>query len=199
MGRRGREPTGHIRAESSLFATADSGRLRRQKDLGTAIQRSGLRLAPAPPRRHSPRRPRSQLPPSPGARWPPFPGVTLAVAAIPRPHRSPPSARREAHSFEPRREAEPGSRGTLAVADGHDGGSPGGRAGRTIGETRRFGSAWVRRFGLRPGAHRSAGVERAEPVARRGRARFGRSRGCLMQCFADELDLFTGFALRQAA
>ena len=57
-----------------------------------------------------------------------------------------------------------------------------------------LGSAWDRRCGLRPSAHRRAGVERAEPVARRGRARFGRSRGCLMQCFADELDLFTGFA-----
>ncbi len=57
-----------------------------------------------------------------------------------------------------------------------------------------LGSAWDRRCGLRPSAHRRAGVERAEPVARRGRARLTGSCGCLMQCFADELDLFTGFA-----
>ena len=57
-----------------------------------------------------------------------------------------------------------------------------------------LGSAWDRRCGLRPGAHRRAGVERAEPVARRGRARLTGSCSCLMQCFADELDLFTGFA-----
>jgi 7,8-dihydropterin-6-yl-methyl-4-(beta-D-ribofuranosyl)aminobenzene 5'-phosphate synthase len=39
-----------------------------------------------------------------------------------------------------------------------------------------------------------AGVERAEPIARRRRARFTGPCSCLMQCFADELDLFTGLA-----
>jgi len=63
-----------------------------------------------------------------------------------------------------------------------------------ISEARRPRSAWDRRCGLRPSAHRRAGVERAEPIARGGRARFGRSRGCLMQCSADELDPFTRFA-----
>jgi hypothetical protein len=55
-------------------------------------------------------------------------------------------------------------------------------------------SAWDRRCGLRPGAHRRASVEWAETVARRGRARFGRSCSCLVQCSADELELFTGVA-----
>src|SRR5450755_3391721 len=68
-----------------------------------------------------------------------------------------------------------------------------------ISEARRPRSAWDRRCGLRPSAHRRAGVERAEPIARRCRARFGRSRGCLTQRFADELDLFTGVAEREAA
>ena len=57
-----------------------------------------------------------------------------------------------------------------------------------------LGSAWDRRRGLRSSAHRRAGVERAEPVARRRRARLTRSCSCPMQCFADELDLFTGVA-----
>ena len=63
-----------------------------------------------------------------------------------------------------------------------------------ISEARRPRSAWDRRCGLRPGAHRRAGVERAEPVARRRRARLTGSCSCLVQCSADELDLFTGFA-----
>ncbi len=129
-----------------------------------------------------------------------------AVAAIPRGRagggRHPPD-RVDGHrrcgvkhtAFDRHGEAESGtSRTSTAAADDHVA-SASGRARRGCQRgAANLGSAWDRRCGLRPGAHRRAGVERAETVARRGRARLTGSCGCLVQCFADELDLFTGFA-----
>ena len=129
-----------------------------------------------------------------------------AVAAIPRGRagggRHPPDCVDGHHrrgvkrtAFDRHGEAESGtSRTSTAAADDHDA-SASGRARRGYQRgAANLGSAWDRRCGLRPSAHRRAGVERAEPIARRSRARLTGSCSCLMQCSADELDLFTGFA-----
>ena len=84
---------------------------------------------------------------------------------------------------------------TYAAAAVNDDGPAGGRAGR--GDQRGAATYGLRRGGgpvYGPARIAALAHERAEPIARRSRARLGRSRGCLMQCFADELDLFTGFA-----
>ena len=123
---------------------------------------------------------------SPGSRerWPPSPA----------PRRWPPSTRREAHSVRPPR--------TSRIRDVEDLNRRRRRSRclcrRTRGQelsARRRDLGLVRdgRCGLRPGAHRRAGGERAEPGAARPRRLTG-SCSCLMQCFADELDLFTGVA-----
>ena len=152
-------------------------------------------------RRHSPRRARSPTPPSPGSRWPPFPGVSAGGG------RHPPD-RVDGHRRRGVKHTAFDRHASSRIRDVEDLNRRRGRSRCLCQRTRvqglsarrgDLGSAWDRRCGLRPGAHRRAGVERAEPVARRGRARLTGSCGCLVQCFADELDLFTGFAERQAA
>ena len=124
---------------------------------------------------------------SPGQRrgWPPFPG----------PRRWPRSTRREAHSFRRPASAESGRSTTSTAADDAHDASASGRARRGY---QRCAATWgllgTGAAVLRASAHRRAGVERAEPIARRSRARLIGSCSCLMQCLADELDLFTGFA-----
>jgi hypothetical protein len=91
-------------------------------------------------------------------------------------------------------EAESGGRGPLRPPRTTTTALPADARAGAIGEVRRAGSARERRRALRPSAHRRADVERAEPVARRSPTHFGRSYGRPIQCFADELHLFTRLA-----
>ena len=130
----------------------------------------------------------------------------IAVAAIPRGSadgaRHPPDCVDGHHrrgvkrtAFDRHGEAASRTSTTSTAPDGDHDASASGRARRGLSAKRGdLGSAWDRRCGLRPSAHRRAVLERGEPIARRSRARLTGSCSCLMQRSADELDLFTGFA-----
>jgi hypothetical protein len=98
-------------------------------------------------------------------------------------------------AFRSRPRAESGTSTTSTAADDDHDASASGRARRGY---QRCAATWgllgTGAAVLRPSAHRRAGVERAEPIARQSRARLTGSCSCLMQCLADELDLLAGFA-----